>query len=452
LPDSSTEETEPPRFPTVVGTILILNLLIFVTQTLTGGSTYTFNLVRLGAQHGPSIEEGEYWRLVTAAFLHIGILHLLVNSLCLWQLGRLLEHLFGATHFAFLYLFAGVSGTVCSFFMNELVSPRTVSAGASGAIFGVAGAMLVAGLRYSDQIPESLQRAFGTGALPFIAFNLYYGFTRSGIDNYAHIGGALAGAVCGWVLHPNSEGIRETRRAAAGLAALVLICFGLQYRAVRRYDGHLLAAQDLINRGDMAAAERELAPVRRRGIQDARVLTLAGIIQVRQGKAKEGITTLSQATRLAPGYVPPHLALGEIFLTYRSYQAAALEFRNVIRLDPRNAPAHVGLGKALGGLNRLEEAGTAFREALRLNPHLASAHFGLGVILSQQDRNEEAIAHLKTAIQHEPDETAPHRALAKIFHSRGELDEAAREIREVLRIDPDNDWAQAALAELESRK
>jgi membrane associated rhomboid family serine protease/Flp pilus assembly protein TadD len=446
------QEAEPPHFPIVVGTVLILNLLVFVVQTVTGGSTNTFNLVRMGAQHGPSIEGGEYWRFVTAAFLHIGILHLLVNSLCLWQLGRLLEHLFGATHFAFLYLIAGVGGTVCSFFMNELVSPGTVSAGASGAIFGVAGAMLVAGLRYSDQIPESLQRAFGTGALPFLVFSLYYGFTRSGIDNYAHIGGALAGAVCGWVLHPHSEEIRQVRTAAVGLVALAVICFGLQYGAVRRYDNHLAAAQNHLNRGDTVTAERELAPVLKRGIQDARVLTLSGIVKVRQGKAKEGITTLARATRLAPSYIPPHLALGEALLTYRGYQVAAVEFRNVIRLDPGNARGYVGLGEALRGQNRLEEAGTAFREALRLNPKLASAHFGLGVVLSQQERFDEAVAHWKIAVQHEPDQVAPHRALARFLLSRGELDEAAKEIREILRIAPNDEWATATLAELQSRK
>ena len=432
-------------------TSLCLNPLVFLLQTFTGGSTNTFNLVRLGAQHGPSIEEGEYWRLVTAAFLHIGFLHLAFNSLCLWQLGRLLERLFGATHFAFLYLLSGVAGTLCSFFLNEFVAPRTVSAGASGAIFGVAGAMLVGGLRYADQIPESLQKAFGTGALPFIAFNLYYGFTRPGIDNYAHIGGALAGAMCGWVLHPHSERIRETRLAAAGFAALVLICFGLQYAALRRYDNHLVTAQELLNRGDIAAAERELAPIIKKGIQDARAQTLLGIIKVRQGKAKEGITALSQAIRLAPGYPAPHLALADTLLVYRNYQAAALEFRTATRLDAGNAHAYVGLGEALTGLNRLEEAGTAFREALRLDPKLALAHHGLGVVLSAQERPDEAVQELRAATGLAPNQVASHRALARVLHGQGKRDEAIREIREILRIDPNDDWAKQALAQLEAR-
>src|SRR5262245_55868031 len=104
--------TGPTQFPIVVATILALNLIVFIFQTFTGGSTNTFNLVRFGAQHGPSIEGGEYWRFVTAAFLHIGVAHLIFNSIGLYVLGRLLEHLYGSTHFAFLYLVSGVGGTL----------------------------------------------------------------------------------------------------------------------------------------------------------------------------------------------------------------------------------------------------------------------------------------------------------------------------------------------------
>ena len=444
MPESSTDDAERPHLPIVVATVLVLNVLIFSLQTVTGGSTNTSNLIRFGAQHGPSIEAGEYWRFLTAAFLHIGILHIAFNGLCLWQLGKLLERLYGTTHFAFLYLICGFAGTLCSFFMNAVVSPRTVSAGASGAIFGVAAAMVVAGLRYSDQIPESLQTVFGTGMLPFLGFNLYFGFTRPDIDNYAHVGGALAGLVCGWILHPHTDRPRDARLAAGGFAALVILCFGLQYGAVRAYENRLESAQDLFNRGDVPGAARALETISKKGAEDPRLLTMAGAVKVRQRKVVEGINTLRQAIRLAPNYAAPRLVLAETYVMTRNFPLAAMEYQAAIRLAPGNPRGHLGLGEALRAMNRIEEAGTQFREAIRLDSRLAPAHHGLALVLMHQERLDEAIRRLQTAIALEPESLGPRRDLARVLYRQGKLAEAESQVDEILRLKPDDEWAKKA--------
>ncbi len=214
--------------PPLVATITALNAAVFLLLTFFGGSDNAENLVRFGALFGPFVEEGQYWRFFTAAFLHIGILHIVFNSYCLWKLGSLLEALYGTVQFSFIYVVSALCGSALSFLSSAIVSSPRISAGASGAIFGVAGAMLVAGFRYEAQIPETLQQAFGKGALPFIAYNLFYGFTHPGIDNWAHLGGAVGGTLCALALRPQKDRPRDIRLAVTLFFGVVLAAFGLQ--------------------------------------------------------------------------------------------------------------------------------------------------------------------------------------------------------------------------------
>ena len=446
-PGASAAGEHRSSFPLLVVTILALNVSIFLAQTFTGGSTHNLNLIRFGAQHGASIEEGEYWRFVTAAFLHIGFLHLFFNSLCLWFLGKMLEHLIGAPQFGFVYLVSGVSGSLFSFFANEFISPRTLSAGASGAIFGVAGAMLVAGLRHKDEIPENLASAFGTGALPFIVFNLYYGFTRPGIDNFAHLGGGIAGAICGWVVYPKTERPREARLAALGFVTLVLICFGLQFRAVRQDEKRLNAAEALYDRGQIAAAESVLSPLVKRGGEDPRVLTLSGAVKVRSGKAAEGIAQLRNAARIAPRYAPPRLVMADLLLMRGNATAAAAEYKIAIQIDPTSAASHLGLGEALLASNQREEASIELREAIRLKPQLAPAYYALAVALVLQEQPEEAEKEYRAAIKLDPSSIPARRGLVKLLFSRGKRENAVEELQAMIKANPNDEWAKKTLSQ-----
>jgi len=448
--DEPDAESEPPHLPVAVVTILALNLLIFVLQTLSGGSTNTFNLVRFGAQHGASIENGEYWRFVTAAFLHIGILHLLVNCFCLWQLGTMLERLYGGTHFAFLYLISGVGGTFTSFFLNEFVSPRTVSAGASGAIFGVAAAMAVAGLRYADQIPENLQRSFGSGVLPFIGFNLYYGLTRGGVDNYAHIGGALAGVLSGWVFHPHREERWAAPRAAAVLVGLVLIAFGLLYRAVTAYDRDLSRAYELLNADRFPEAQELFDRLRKKGSEDPRLLTLNGVLELGEGNLREAVLSFRLAGIYSSRLLPERLALGTALVRQKHYAAAAKVFRQGTKIDPSSAAAFTGLGSALIGLNRPREAEAAYREALRLDPGHWMAHHGLATALELEEKPEEAAEAYRAAARLAPRSPEVRRGLVRVLLKLERKEEAAEELRQLLAIDPADEAARRTLADIET--
>lgn len=176
------------------------NLLVFVVMLFAGaGLWHTPNGVQLswGANFGPATQDGQWWRLFTAQFVHFGVLHLGMNMAALWDVGRLVERLYGRARFAVLYLASGVAGNLLSLVVQ---GNQAVSAGASGAIFSLYGALLVFLWRERRQVePGEFRWIFG-GALLFTLLILGLGFVVPGIDNSAHGGGLLAGALLGHVL------------------------------------------------------------------------------------------------------------------------------------------------------------------------------------------------------------------------------------------------------------
>lgn len=171
------------QFP-VITTILALQIMIFFVMTLNGGTTDYDVLIRFGAKVNGLINEGEWWRLITPIFIHIGLMHLLFNSFALYIFGPTAEWLFGRFWFILFYVFAGVGGNIASYFFN----PGSISAGASGAIYGLFGMyvyLFLGAKRFVD--PDT-----GKGILVLVAINLVLSFSQ-GIDLAAHLGGLVSG-------------------------------------------------------------------------------------------------------------------------------------------------------------------------------------------------------------------------------------------------------------------
>lgn len=175
-----------------------LIVLVYIAEELTGGSESSANLIRFGANYAPLVAQGQYWRLVTANFLHIGILHIALNAYALYVLGREVEALFGHVRFIAIYLLTGICGAVFSFMMTQ-----GLSAGASTALFGLFGALAVFFYKQRKLLGElGRQRLINLGMTLLI--NIVIGLSPgSGIDNWGHIGGALGGALLGWFLCPS---------------------------------------------------------------------------------------------------------------------------------------------------------------------------------------------------------------------------------------------------------
>ena len=188
----------PARRPVVTWTLLGVNILLWLAMEGTGSSEEPEVLRRYGAMFGPLIADGEYWRLFTAMFLHVGFMHLLFNGASLLILGRMVEQVYGHVGFAVIYVIAGLSGGVASYMF---INPITTGAGASGAIFGILGA-LAAYLLARRGVLGEMGRQFLSWILIIAAINLIFGFAMPGIDNWAHMGGLAAGFVLGLAFAP----------------------------------------------------------------------------------------------------------------------------------------------------------------------------------------------------------------------------------------------------------
>jgi membrane associated rhomboid family serine protease len=221
--------------------ILGLNILIFLVMTLAGGTTNELTLLAFGVKSNPHIDAGEVWRFVTPIFIHIGLLHLFFNSYALWMVGAQVEKLYGGSRFLLLYLLTGIAGVVASYWY----SPGNLSAGASGAIFGLFGVLLVFGYKYKDSIPPFFQRAVGSGVLPVIVINLIIGFTIPAIDNAAHIGGLIAGALLASVVSFERPGSLPDPTMKFVQSVVILVVAASFYPVVTNYEGPSISFRNL---------------------------------------------------------------------------------------------------------------------------------------------------------------------------------------------------------------
>jgi len=183
--------------PVLTYVLLAVNAVYFGLETLLGGSTAIRTLVQLGAQVNVLVAAGQYWRLVTAMFLHIGLAHLAFNMYALFSLGRDLEGFYGSLRFAAIYFISGIAGNVAYY----AAGPNAVSAGASGAIFGLVGAE-IAFLASNRTLFGSFRRQRLLNLAFLVVINLAFGFQNRGINNLAHLGGLVSGLVLGFALTP----------------------------------------------------------------------------------------------------------------------------------------------------------------------------------------------------------------------------------------------------------
>jgi len=188
---------QSPRVPVTVALVAI-NTVVFVA-TLMVGAEWLVPVGKMqiawGSNFGPYTTDGEWWRLFTSLFIHFGIAHLVLNMIALVLFGPLLERLYGSVNYLLIYLLAGIAGSLASLSWR----PEINSAGASGAIFGILGALIAAQLRAGDTFPPDILRPMRDRALLFLGLSLYAGFRYKGIDNAAHLGGLAAGFLIGLI-------------------------------------------------------------------------------------------------------------------------------------------------------------------------------------------------------------------------------------------------------------
>lgn len=214
--------------PVVLYSIIALNVLMYIAVLVAGGDPMQPSskvLFDLGGNFAGDTLGGEPWRLITAMFLHAGLLHLAMNMFCLYQVAGL-ETYFGRLGFVSLYLVSGLMGGIASIAINQ----NAVSIGASGAVFGLFGALLVVVYQRRHILGAEASKRQLFSLLQFLGLNLVIGFVVPGIDQAAHVGGLLGGAACAWFMRPERDPSAKGRLAAVtgtGVAVTALALVAL---------------------------------------------------------------------------------------------------------------------------------------------------------------------------------------------------------------------------------
>jgi membrane associated rhomboid family serine protease len=210
--------------------IVGINVVVFLGMVLSGVSPMSprlQQLVKWGANFAPLSLGSQPWRMLASNYLHIGIIHIFFNMWCLWNLGRLAERIFDRWTYLLVYTASGIAGSLASLWWH----PQGVGAGASGAIFGLAGGLIA--VLYLGNLPIAKEALKPTlkSLLSFAAYNLFFGLVP-GIDNSAHLGGLFAGLALGAVLAASitqPPDIRATRRNYVLLGTVLLLLAGYSY-------------------------------------------------------------------------------------------------------------------------------------------------------------------------------------------------------------------------------
>lgn len=182
--------------------LIVINVYIFIKISMQGDPGDSSYMVEKGAMWPELVYGyGQWYRLVSACFLHFDIGHLLNNMVMLYAVGRYVERNMGTIRYLIVYLVSGIAGNLASMSMRLLTGDLAVAAGASGAVFGLVGALLAVAVKNGGKV-EGLKVS---GILLMIALSLFSGLTSCGVDNYAHMGGLAAGFLCGMFLAKKKE-------------------------------------------------------------------------------------------------------------------------------------------------------------------------------------------------------------------------------------------------------
>jgi rhomboid protease GluP len=206
-----------------------LIFLVEIWQSRTWWTIHSEVLLAMGADFGPKVQSGETWRLLSALFLHGNPLHLALNMLALWQVGHFIERIFGRSGAFLLFFACGLMGSLASIWWRA----QGLSVGASGAIFGLYGALLVWLIRRRHDVPLGILKKLRSGTLGFIGYSLFAGFALPGIDNAAHLGGLLGGMLLslGMAAPLNVPPSAQWRQGSTWLALLAsVLCAAMLWR------------------------------------------------------------------------------------------------------------------------------------------------------------------------------------------------------------------------------
>jgi len=410
---------DPPRgrvrqaleSPTVV--LVALNTLIYLVMAIESrGFTFDTNLLQnWGANSGASTCGGQWWRLLTSIFEHANFMHLLLNMWCLYNLGWLAELLFGRSRFTLLYFLCGIGGSLASICWRG----DGLSVGASGAIFGIAGALVPAMLLANNQRLRRALKGQLVSISLFIAYSLWAGHVSTGTDNAAHVGGLATGLVLGAAFPTGLSALeRKGRlRVLAGTMLILMAFAGAAAFAVHRNEAYVET--------DRASEAYE------------------------QGDLNSAIAHAQRAVQLKPEMVHAQFMLGTLLVDQKQYAEAAGAFSAVTKLKPEWGASYVNLCLAQRELKMLKEALANCEQGARLSPNDTESWFNLGRVRYELNDYNGARDALAKAVALNPKGFDENLQYALMLITTGETGKAVTYLQKAHDLRPDDDSVERLL-------
>jgi membrane associated rhomboid family serine protease/thioredoxin-like negative regulator of GroEL len=389
-------------------TIICLNVLVYLAMCASGVSWIEPNIrdaVKWGADFGPLTLNGDWWRLLTSTFVHFGIIHIGLNMWCLWNLGTTLEPFMGRKVFGVVYLASGLAASLVSVAWN----PWRVSAGASGAIFGVAGALVSYFALKKTPMDSALVKRNLRSLGIFIFYNLLYG-VRGGVDNSAHLGGLIAGLILGAVIPPMIGFATSPEGSVATLVAGFPVpdtrmetATAAESRENRVASSVALVAAAILV-FSFAALHAKRLPVAHYG---------AAVKLIKAGQFDQAAAELQESIKLDPDSYFPQLLLGELSLQQQKPAAAIAALEKASKLDDQTfalqhnlALAYLGTGRPSGALEWVASSLSVQKD------DTWRSLFVRAVAEGETGNHAGAVRDLNSVIQAKPDFTEARDALA----------------------------------------
>jgi membrane associated rhomboid family serine protease/Tfp pilus assembly protein PilF len=412
-----------------------INIAVFAGMALDGIAMdpTSQQLIQWGANFGPLTLGGQEWRLLTSTFLHIGLMHIFFNMWCLWDLGAMCESLYGHWTFAAVYLISGVAASLASVWWR----PVGVSAGASGAIFGIVGALLASHYLGEFSAPRFAVTARLRSVVIFAGYSLLFGAVSGRTDNAAHIGGLVTGLVFGALIARAAPERDPVRRVAVILCVgLIVLGSGAWLHRSRSYLVHSQRGSELLdeNKTDQAVAEL-LSAIRQRPDYVPAHFALAHAY-FDKGQFAQAEAELERVLELEPGHAPARYELGMVYLHQQRTQPAKEMFTQLLRSDKDDAYAHLGLGMALAAEQNHEAAIEEYRSAAQLQADLSSVFYRMGVSEANLKNYDEAIAAFHKQQDNAGDDFDTESGLAAAYRAKGMSVEAEDAMRKAEKLKP----------------
>jgi len=317
--------------PIITYTFLAIIVLIYLLMAIKGGGTDKIAvLLDFGAKEAFLISQGEYWRIITAIFLHNDLLHLSLNGLALYYLGKITEQIYGSLRFFWVYLLAGITGNIFSI----IFMPESIGVGASGAIYGLFGALLYFGYVY----PDLFFRTMGKDVISILAINVIFSLAVQNVDIYAHLGGLVGGFLVAAIISLPNERKKTIKLKVVSISSLIIILvagwWGLNIREFEANPYIYTKADEAIADGELDKAYQIYANLTKSYPDEPYFHYQYANIVLQQGDLNTASNHYKIALDLEPSMYEAHYKLALIYNFELEYNSAIYHLNKALEIKP----------------------------------------------------------------------------------------------------------------------